>query len=132
MLAATTVGNYALFGGGSISWEEGSSTVDSYSAYLVHGTLSPLSKKRRELAATTVVGYGLFGGGEDGDAIFNTIYLSTVDAYSASLVRSTPTALSQAKSMLAATTVGNYGLFGGGYGGSFSSTVDAYTADGGG
>ena len=53
----------------------------------------------------------------------------SVDAYNASLVRSTPTALSQARGGLAATTVGNYGLFGGGT--NFTSgfsTVDAYNA----
>ena len=43
-----------------------------------------------------------------------------------SLTRTTPTPLSEARSNLAATTVGNYALFGGGYGGGYSSTVDAY------
>ena len=33
---------------------------------------------------------------------------------------------------MAATTVGGYGLFGGGYDGNSFSTVDAYTVDGGG
>ena len=43
---------------------------------------------------------------------------------------SSVTALSQARSSLAATAVGNYALFGGGYDGSYSSVVDAYS-DGG-
>jgi hypothetical protein len=42
-------------------------------------------------------------------------------------VRSTPTALSEARGSLAATTVGSYALVGGGYSGSRSSVVDAYT-----
>lgn len=52
--------------------------------------------------------------------------LKTVDAYDMELTRTIPTTLSKATSNLAATTVGNYALFGGGYTGSNSSTVDAY------
>ncbi len=59
----------------------------------------------------------MFGGGEASSR------LSTVDAYNTSLTRSTPTALSVARSYLAATTVGNYALFGGG---EYDATVDAY------
>jgi hypothetical protein len=53
---------------------------------------------------------------------------STVDAYDASLVRTTPTALSTARGQLAATTVNGYALFGGGYGTGQSAVVDAYDA----
>jgi tRNA G37 N-methylase TrmD len=60
----------------------------------------------------------LFGGGYTGS------YSNTVDAYDNSLTRSTPTALSVDRYYLAATTVGNYALFGGGY--SASNVVDAY------
>jgi hypothetical protein len=49
-----------------------------------------------------------------------------VDAYDTSLTRSTPTALSTARRYLAATTVGDYALFGGGNASSYSSVVDAY------
>ena len=68
----------------------------------------------------------MFGGGEG-----NNSYFSTVDAYDTSLTRSTPTALSVARSSLAAASVGNYALFGGGYNRSSgnSSTVDAYIVD---
>ena len=52
---------------------------------------------------------------------------STVDAYNTSLTRTSPTALSEARRNLAATSVGNYALFGGGDNGSGDrSTVDAY------
>ena len=45
-----------------------------------------------------------------------------------SLTRTTATPLSKGRSYLAATTVGNYALFGGGYNRSaYSNTVDAYT-----
>ena len=61
-LAATTVGNYALFGGGSDSYNY-YSNVDSYNSTLTKGTPSSLSGTRTELAATTVGNYALFGGG---------------------------------------------------------------------
>ena len=51
-LVATTVGDYALFGGGhSGSY---SNVVDSYTSNLVKGTASNLSVGRRDLAVTTV------------------------------------------------------------------------------
>ena len=40
--------------------------------------------------------------------------------------KSTATALSQGRSNLAATTVGSYALFGGGYSSHYFSTVDTY------
>ena len=86
-----------------------------------YGTVTNLSVGASGIVATTVGNYGLFGG---------NVYTGRVDAYSASLVRSTPTELSRARGGSAATTVGNYGLFGGGAGGNGQtvySTVDAYT-----
>ena len=73
-LAATTVGNYALFGGGYDG--RGKNTVDSYDSNLTKGTSSPLSKARRNLSATTVGDYALFGGGYGDKG-----YQNTVDAY---------------------------------------------------
>ena len=49
-----------------------------------------------------------------------------MDAYDASLTRTTPTALSVARGTLAATTVGNKALFAGGYDDDYSAVVDAY------
>ena len=111
-LAATTVGNYALFGGGNSIGSR--SDIDAYDSDLTRSTPTALSKARSSLAATTIGNYALFGGGTNSNV---------VDAYDTSLTRSTPTALSQARDSLAATTVGNYALFGGGY---RSNVVDAY------
>ena len=124
-LAATTVGGYALFGGG-IDASGRSIVVDSYSTSLVRRTPTSLSEGRRALAATTVGGYALFGGG------YGTSSSIVVDAYDTSLVRSTPTSLSEGRHALAATTVGGYALFGGGYGTSdfYNALVDAYTTRG--
>ena len=59
-LAATTVGDYALFGGVDFP---SSNAVDAYARSLTRSTPSPLSKARSRLAATAVGDYALFGGG---------------------------------------------------------------------
>ena len=124
-LAATSVGNYALFGGGN-GLNSYRVEIDAYNTSLTKASISAsqkLDQARSNLAATTVGNYALFGGG------YNGSYLSTVDAYNTSLTRSTPNALSEVRSGLAATTVGNYALFGGGYNNydtPYSYTVDAY------
>ena len=116
--AATTVGNYALFGGGSPGLSnQGYSTVDVYTDSLVKTTASDLSQARCYLAATTVGGHALFGGGvcmDTSSSNIDDVYFSTVDAYDKNLARSTPTELGVARSHITATTVGNYALFAGG------------------
>ena len=148
--AATTVGNYALFGGGYITdakkannssnvYLVSTSTVDAYNTSLTRSTPTELSAARAYLAATTVGNYALFGGGFDsfggGSDSFGGGYVSNeevypiVDAYDTSLTRSTPTELSAASQSLGAATVGNYALFGGGANLSeYLSTVTAYNA----
>ena len=64
-LSATTVGNYALFGGGYTA-EPGSanfSTVFSYNNNLSRGTVPELSEARYYLSSTAVENYALFAGG---------------------------------------------------------------------
>ena len=73
--------------------------------------ISPLSVGRSNLAAASVGNYAIFAGGADDGSLGS---VDTVDAYSASLTRSTPTALSTAKRDLAGASAGNYALFGGG------------------
>jgi len=87
------------------------------------GTATPLSKYRTLLAGATVGGYALFGGGGyvKGEAI--------MDAYNASLTRTTATPLSVARQGLTAITLGNHALFVGGQSGDTSfGTVDVYDA----
>lgn len=86
-----------------------------FSGVAWHSTVT-LSVARNGTTAATVGNYALFAGGSLYDS---TAYYSTVNAYDASLTRSTPTALSVKRADMAATTVGNYALFGGG---------DAYTS----
>ncbi len=63
--AGTTLGNFAVFGGGS---EPGSAytalrTVDAYDSYLTHTTPEELSDRRSLLGAGSIGDYALFGGG---------------------------------------------------------------------
>ena len=120
-LAATNVGNYALFGGGYT----GSFTdvVDAYDTSLTRTTPTVLSSGRFYLTATSVGNYALFAGGR-GVPLY-----ATIDAYDQNLTRTTPPVLSEGRDKLASTTVGNYALFGGGQPSAFSgnsNVVDAY------
>ena len=121
-LAATSIGNYALFGGG-IGSNINNTTVDAYNASLTHSTPTALSNGRYRLAATKVGDYALFGGGHSLSGSSHS-YHTTVDAYNTSLTRSLPTSLSSGRGELAAASNGSYALFGGGNSG--SSIVDAY------
>ena len=128
-LAGASVGNYALFAGGSVSSATYSSVVDAYNTSLVRSTPTALRTVRGYLAGASVGNYALFAGGYISSRPY---YSSVVDAYNASLVRSTPTALSVARQYLAGASVGNYALFAGGdinnASSSRSPTVDAYNA----
>lgn len=122
-LAATTVGNYALFSSGM----EKTSTVNVYSTSLTRSTATSLSASRSYAAAAHTGNYALFGGG------YNTNDASTwtVDAYNASLTRSTAPNLSNPRARPAATQAGSYAVFAGGYlmgssAGTAYNYVDAY------
>lgn len=123
-LAATTIGDYALFAGGRSEHDNPSSYVGGVVAYnksLTQVSASSLSAARYALAATTIGNYALFGGGSGGGG------KTTVDAYDKSLTRTTPAILGEARAYLTATTVsGSYALFAGGVSTSYSLTVDAY------
>ena len=95
---------------------------EKYKPKALSADVTALSTACSHLAAATVGNYALFAGG------YGSSYSAVVDAYNASLTRSTPTSLSTGRYDLAAATVGNYALFGGGYGGSYSyfAVVDAY------
>lgn len=125
-LSATSNGHYALFGGGiqSITTQ---ATVDCYDSSLVRTSLaSGLSAHRYRLAATSIGEFAFFGGGEPTTSNGSSMSpVNNVDVFDASLTRTNPTGLATARSYLAATTVGNFALFGGGSGG--GSVVEAYT-----
>ena len=138
-LAATTVGDYALFAGGRglDAWSDSTvfNTVDAYNASLTHSAKA-LVTARESLAAVTIGNHALFAGGSHYNPdTETTTYYSTVDAFDASLTRTTASSLSAKRSDLGATAVGDYALFAGGYGETHTdisgrshsySTVDAY------
>ena len=121
-LAATTVGNYAIFAGGYGGSYRNS--VDIYDETLTHTQPSNLlTTATTNLAATTVGDYALFGGGKTA----NTSYSYDVEGYNTSLTQYSAESFYTARASLAATTVGNYALFGGGYSGDGNaSAVDSY------
>lgn len=124
-LAAASIGDYALFGGGSQGRDTILATIDAYNKSLTRTTPTPLTRARDKLAATSISEYALFAGGDLDGYVNGT---SSVDAYSASLTKSMPTRLSESKYELAAARAGDYALFAGGYdsGTSPKSGVDAY------
>ncbi|WP_432354768.1 LamG-like jellyroll fold domain-containing protein [Anaerotruncus rubiinfantis] len=129
-LTATTIGDYALFAGGSTNTAltNPSPIVDVYNSSLVHNTVTDLSIGRYSLASTCLGNYALFGGGWSSSGSS-----AAVDAYDFSLTRTTPTALGSVSTNLAATSVGGYALFGGGYTSSgmtttYTSKVNAYNS----
>lgn len=130
-LAATTVGNYALFGGGATADTKSSKVVDAYSNTLTRSTPEQLTTAATALAATTIGNYALFGGGLTAGPT-GTSRTATVNAYNSSLTKEAAvTSLSGSSKglgQLAATTIGVYALFGGGYinGSTNSNSVDAY------
>ena len=75
-LSATTIGNYALFGGGYTTNTSYANTVDAYNISLTRSTPTVLSVARNNLAATTIGNYALFGGGQGRSG-----HVNTVDAY---------------------------------------------------
>jgi hypothetical protein len=129
-LAATTLGNFALFGGGCMDHSKSgtyivSATVDVYNQSLEHLTTSePLSVGRYNLSATSVGNYALFAGGEE----TKRAEVSTVDVYNQSLIHSTTTEpLSVARGSMGVASIGNCALFvGGQYNSITKSTVDVY------
>ena len=107
-LAATFIGDYALFGGGRETSDR-SSVVDAYNSNLTRSTPTALSVARSELAATTAGNYALFGGGGNSETVG-----ITVDAYDRTLTRSYPAGLTSPRKDLVAAAVSNYAIFAGG------------------
>ena len=129
--AATSVGNYALIGGGhnngtSYGNYGHQNTVEVYNTSLTLSAATNLQIGRDNLAATTVGEYAIFAGGQMGSSSQKYDISSHVDVYNASLTRTIGTSLSNARKFLAATSIGDYALFGGGF---YGSSSDAYSAD---
>ena len=125
-MGATTVGNYALFAGGTVNDGESYSWgVDTYDSSLTKGLLTNLVAGVANLGAATIGNYALFAGGYASGGT----YSASVCAYDKSLSKSTPTSLSYARYGLKGTTVGDYAIFGPGFGNPSSNKIDAYNSN---
>ena len=115
--AATSVGNYALIGGGvgrgPLVGQDltAMSVVDAYDRSLTRSVPTSFRQTRNRPAAATVGGYALFAGGSPTS---NDSACTDIDAYNASLTRSAPTTLSTARSALASASTENFAIFAGG------------------
>ena len=76
-LAGASVGNYALFAGGTSLLPDLKDTVDAYDASLTRSTPTALSAARHNVAGASVGNYALFAGGSS----LPSDYKDTVDAY---------------------------------------------------
>lgn len=139
-LAAVSIGDYALFGGGrtvyytsAANHSRASKKVDAYDEYLSKQTLD-LNVARYGLAAAAAGDYAVFAGGayyqyDSSEAKNVEVFTGSADVITKTLTKSSASALSSARSSLAAASIGDYALFAGGRGTSyyFKSTVDAYS-----
>lgn len=130
--SATSVGDNAIFAGGS---DYSSETAEAINSSLVASQITDLSYWRCAMAATTVGNYALFGGGARGQITGSGDQLgrTEVDAYDANLVHSTIAGLTTGRRFLAATSFGGYAFFGGGARDGSTSymrdTVDIYDSN---
>jgi len=123
-LAATAVGDKALFAGGASSGYD--NTVDIYDTESGAWSTASLSQRRESLAATTVGNKAIFAGGYTTGNTRST----AVDIYDGDSDSWSTATLSVGRSHLAATTVGSKALFAGGYiATGDSDVVDIYDAD---
>lgn len=124
-------GKYGIFAGGQVYNSSGSSKESSVDAYdqsltkVLSIRYGGISGNRYGMGSTAVGDYILFAGGSSSSPF------ATVDAFDASLTRTSPEALSVARERPAAATVGDYALFVGGSAGSGYvappvATVDVY------
>ena len=137
LLAGTTVGGYALFGGGGYDSDarKGEAIMDAYNASLTRTTATPLVDEIWACAGGSVGGYAVFGGGCDMNTDTSHIEpiggTGVVQTYDSSLTSSKAAPLSCPRAVHSAATIGNHLLFAGGYNsttGKYLSTVESYDA----
>lgn len=126
--AAAVAGDHVLFAGGYDSYSGPSGAVDAFdksltkvSSYMFLGTY------RHGLAGIDAGNHALFAGGQK--VVDDTaVYTDVVEAYDASLTRSTVTTLILARHSLSAAKAGKYALFAGGFSSSYdyNDTIDVY------
>jgi hypothetical protein len=130
MISGASVGNYALFAGGTnVGANSGDilyETVDAYNKTLTRSNPAELSAKKVGISGASMNEYAVFAGGSVTTGTL--IGISDVDAYTAGLIRITPDALSIARHSSKNTSLGNRVLFAGGNYNNYEifRTVDVY------
>lgn len=125
-IAATTVGDYALFAFGTDTTIAEIGTIDIFTKDLVKLTPIVTSTYRRYVTATTLGKYAIFAGGMGLDPT----YLDDVVVYDANLVEVEIEGLSIGRSYISSATVGDYAFFAGGRGASNTmNLIDIYTLE---
>ena len=125
--AGTSVGGYALFGGGENASKNVVSTVNAYNKELTRTSPTTLSVARSLLYAEKAGDYALFAGGRNS----SDADVATTDAYNTSLTRTVlSTGLSNARSEQNgpqnSANVAGYALIGGGS--NNASSIDVFTS----
>lgn len=119
-----TIGNYALFAGGS-TVSSASTQVDVFDSVLTQSNATALGEaKFKGGSARAGSSYLIFAGGAQESAYAR----ATVYAYNSALTRSVPAALHASKFDMGAASVGSYALFAGGYPGDtpYYKVTEAY------
>ncbi|NER46039.1 MAG: hypothetical protein F6J92_04990 [Symploca sp. SIO1A3] len=136
-LATTTIGNLAIFAGGKVNDDSFSNVVDMF-LYDIYENIKKLenhgitlSKPRHNLATTTVGNLAIFAGGDGNDGFSNVVDVFLYDSNgNVKRVENHGITLSEPRSNLAATTVGNLAIFAGGDGNhGKSDVVDVFRCD---
>ena len=125
-LKSATVGNYAVIGSGTYSWNS-VQNVDAYNKSLTHTNVSS-KMNGGDYGAASIGNYALFCGGSVTTTSGTNIYYSSASAYNTSLTKSSPTSLGYSRTYLNAATVGGYAIYGPGLhdSGTWTGVVDAY------
>jgi len=127
-LTATSLDGLVFFGGGATSPTSASERVDIYNVTNGNWMTSSLSIPRAYLAATSSGNLVFFGGGSNSINVIGTTVYDRIDIYNVSNGNWSTNALSIARCCLAATSVGDLVIFGGGFDNSSnpSAVVDMY------
>lgn len=113
----TTVGNYALFGGGRTGETSATNFANAYNASLTRVNISALTGIRANCSAATVGNHAVFAGGftsrgSSGEMMIST---NTAVAYDGSLTKSMAPSLSHQRGDHVAVTIGDHMVVACGY-----------------
>lgn len=107
---ANSIGNFAIFAGGGVSYTKERATVEAYNSSLVSQAIDPLNEARRNMATAVTGDCVVFVGGH----CYPTNPKATVDAYNSSLVKISIDNIPDERAYPCGASVGGRGLIFGG------------------